>query len=113
MMKRFERIEAALGQALDLAHLDVQDESSGHNVPDGAESHFKVVAVGEVFVGQSRINRHRLLNEILQSEFDGGMHALALHIYDPKQWLDKFGQAPLSPPCAGGEKSAVGEESAD
>jgi BolA protein len=113
MMKRVERIEAALGQALDLAHLEVQDESSGHNVPEGAESHFKVVAVGEVFIGQSRINRHRLLNEILQSEFDGGMHALALHIYDPKQWLDKFGQAPMSPPCAGGEKSAVGEESAD
>jgi BolA protein len=32
------------------------------------------------------------------------MHALALHIYDPQQWLEKFGQAPMSPPCAGGDK---------
>jgi BolA protein len=105
MMKRVERIEVALSEALALTHLEVLDESSGHNVPEGAESHFKVVAVSESFVGQSRINRHRLLNEILQSEFDGGMHALALHIYDPQQWLDKFGQAPMSPPCAGGEKA--------
>ncbi len=94
MMKRGERIEVALSEALALTHLEVLDESSGHNVPEGAESHFKVVAVSESFVGQSRINRHRLLNEILQSEFDGGMHALALHIYDPQQWLDKFGPSP-------------------
>ncbi len=103
-MKRVERIEAMLGEALELAHLEVIDESSGHNVPTGAESHFKVVAVGEVFDGQSRINRHRQLNQILQPEFDTGMHALALHIYDPQQWLEKFGQAPMSPPCAGGDK---------
>lgn len=111
MMKRVERIETALAQALDLTHLEVFDESSGHNVPEGAESHFKVVAVSDAFEGQSRINRHRLLNEILQAEFDGGMHALALHIYDPKQWVDQFGQVPLSPPCAGGE--SAGGESAE
>ena len=49
MMKRVERIEAALAQALDLTHLEVFDESSGHNVPEGAESHFKVVAVSDAF----------------------------------------------------------------
>ena len=51
MMKRVERIEVALSEALALTHLEVLDESSGHNVPEGAESHFKVVAVSESFVG--------------------------------------------------------------
>jgi BolA protein len=103
-MKRIDRIEASLAQALDLTHLEVVNESGGHNVPAGSESHFKVVAVAEAFAGLSRINRHRILNETLQVEFDAGMHALALHLYDPRQWEEKFGQVPLSPPCAGGEK---------
>jgi len=106
ILNRRERIEETLAQHLDLLHLDVQDESHGHNVPEGAESHFKVVAVSEEFVGKRRIQRHRVINELMAEEFEQGMHALAIHVYTEDEWRQRFNQAPMSPPCAGGEKSS-------
>ncbi len=102
-MNRRERIEAALVQGLTLQHLEVADESHGHNVPAGAESHFKVVAVSEQFAGKRPLQRHRQVNELLADEFAGGMHALAIHVYTADEWQARFNQAPMSPPCAGGE----------
>lgn len=104
-MSRLERITQKLGETLQLQHLDVLDESSGHNVPEGAESHFKVVAVSDEFAQLSRINRHRTINELLEAEFTAGMHALAIHAYSPDEWRKRFGEAPMSPPCLGGESS--------
>jgi BolA protein len=103
MSTRAERIENRLNEHLSLQHLQVVDESSGHNVPAGAESHFKVVAVADEFEGATRIARHRRVNGILQEEFDAGMHALALHTYTADEWRTRFGEAPMSPPCAGGD----------
>ena len=56
MLTRAERITNTLDAGLELAHLEVIDESHNHSVPDGAESHFKVVAVAAQFDGLSRIN---------------------------------------------------------
>ena len=106
MALRAQRIESALDAGLELLHLEVVDESGNHSVPDGAESHFKVVAVSADFEALSRINRHRRLNELLQQEFDSGMHALAIHAYTAEEWQSRFGEAPMSPPCLGGSKSA-------
>ncbi len=99
-MSRIQRIESSLDQGLVLLHLDVKDESHGHNVPQGAESHFKVIAVSDQFEGVSRVSRHRQINALLQQEFDEGMHALALHTYTVAEWKARFGEVPMSPPCA-------------
>ena len=104
-MTRAERIETALAEGINLEHIEVVDESSNHSVPDGAESHFKVVAVSQEFESKSRIVRHRTINGLLQPEFDAGMHALAVHAYTLQEWRDRYGEAPLSPPCAGGNKA--------
>ena len=109
-MNRRERIEDALAQGLSLLHLEVADESHGHNVPEGAESHFKVVTVSEHFEGKRLIQRHRMVNDLLETEFSGGMHALAIHVYTADEWQARFNQAPMSPPCAGGERSSNTEE---
>ncbi len=105
MSDRQLRIEQTLSSHLPLAHLEVFDESGGHNVPVGAQSHFKVVLVSQAFEGESRINRHRTVNSLLQGEFDGGMHALAIHPYTEEEWRKRHGNAPMSPPCHGGEGS--------
>jgi hypothetical protein len=42
-----------------------------HNVPRGAETHFKVVVVSSVFEGMSLIKRHRDVNATLKEEIDG------------------------------------------
>ena len=102
-MSRLARIETELTKRFALDHLEVIDESSGHNVPVGSESHFKVVLVSDEFGELKRIDRHRAVNAVLASEFDGGMHALAVHTYTQDEWRKRFGEAPLSPPCHGGE----------
>ncbi|MEM7077429.1 MAG: BolA/IbaG family iron-sulfur metabolism protein [Pseudomonadota bacterium] len=110
-MNRAERIENTLAQSMELAHLEILDESGNHHVPDGAQSHYKVVAVADEFDGQTRIARHRRINTLLQGEFAAGMHALALHAYTPAEWQARFGSAPLSPPCAGGSaREAAGDQ---
>ena len=107
MSARQQRILEKQTAEFSLSHVDVADESSGHSVPEGAESHFKVTAVGQVFAELSRIARHRLVNKLLQSEFDSGMHACALHLYSEDEWLQRQNQAPQSPDCAGASKNAA------
>ena len=102
MSERAQRIEQVLDASIELMHLEVLDESHNHSVPDGAQTHFKVVAVSTEFDGASRINRHRQINTLLADEFTAGMHALAIHAYTEAEWRKRFGEAPMSPPCAGG-----------
>ena len=104
---RARRIEATLADGVDMAHLEILDESHNHSVPAGSESHFKVVAVAAAFSSATRISRHRTINDLLKSEFEGGMHALAIHAYALDEWRARFGEAPMSPPCAGGSGKAA------
>ncbi len=98
-------IENKLNSAIDLIHLDVINESSGHNVPPGSESHFKVVLVSTRFVGMSLISRHRLINDILADELSDSIHALAIHAYSPDEWESNLNDVPQSPLCHGGGKA--------
>lgn len=103
-MSMQETIHRKISQALDPIHLEVIDESSMHNVPPGAESHFKVIVVAERFNDQKLLARHRMINEILAAELQGRIHALGLHTMTPDEWFEKAGKAPESPECMGGSK---------
>ena len=61
-----EAIEAKLSDYFEPAHLEVINESYMHNVPEGSESHFKVIIVSEKFTGQRLIGRHRQVNQFWQ-----------------------------------------------
>lgn len=100
-----ERIEEKLADEFDPEHLEVVNESGNHNVPDGSETHFKVVIVSESFAGERLIARHRRVNEALATELAGPVHALAIHTYTAEDWRKRFGDAPMSPPCLGGDGS--------
>ena len=99
-----QKIEQKLADNFDLLHLEVINESDNHNVPPGSESHFKVVLVSPDFNGQGLVVRHRSVNKVLADELANNIHALALHTYTEKDWQDKNGEAPMSPPCLGGAK---------
>jgi len=96
-------IEQKLAERFDRDHLAVSNESSGHNVPPGSETHFKVVLVAEEFAKLRLLARHRLVNAALAEELAGPVHALALHTYSAAEWRERFGHAPMSPPCLGGK----------
>jgi BolA family transcriptional regulator, general stress-responsive regulator len=73
--------------------LDVINESelhAGHrNTPGTGESHFRILVVSEAFSGKSRIERHRLVNDLLKDELAGSVHALALSTIAPGEALPK------------------------
>jgi BolA protein len=67
--------------------LDVVDEShlheghSGHR--PGGETHFRVHIVSPAFEGKTRIERHRMINTVLDAELKGSVHALAIKAKSP------------------------------
>ena len=97
-------IEQKLANDFNPLHLEVINESSNHNVPEGSESHFKVVVVSPTFEGKNLLARHRLINATLADELNGHIHALAIHTYTEEEWQETSGGAPMSPPCLGGGK---------
>ena len=78
-----ERLEAAFSPSI----LEVLNEShlhAGHaGSPNSGQSHFRVYVVSEKFFGCSRVERHRLVNEVLAQELAGGVHALAIKAEAP------------------------------
>lgn len=95
-----ETIEQRLAEAFDPQHLEVVNESDNHSGPAGRETHFKVVIVSEAFDKVPLIGRHRMVNRTLAEQLAGGVHALAMHTYTEADWRKRFGEAPMSPPCA-------------
>ena len=81
------RIEEKLQQALRPESLRIVDEShlhaghAGHR-PEG-ETHFRVYIMAPAFVGKSRVERHRLVNQALAAELAWPVHALAVHASEP------------------------------
>lgn len=95
------RIETKLKEILEPSHLEVINESHQHNVPKGAETHFKVVVVSARFDGVSAVKRHQLVYGALAEEMRGGVHALAITSRSPAEWASSP-EANVSPKCHGG-----------
>ena len=103
-MNMQQTITSKLEKALSPQHLEVINESHMHNVPEGSESHFKLVIVSDDFKDKMLLARHRLVNKVLEEELKGSIHALALHTMTMEEWFEK-GKAAESPPCEGGGKN--------
>jgi BolA family transcriptional regulator, general stress-responsive regulator len=77
-----QRIVARLTEALDPIVLNVVDESDRHEGHAGARkgggTHYRVRIVSARFERRSRVERHRLVYDLLTAEFADGLHALAL-----------------------------------
>ncbi|MGE0613333.1 MAG: BolA family protein [Hyphomicrobiales bacterium] len=80
-------IRQKLTEAFAPSLLEVRNESHLHahhaSSPGTGESHFRVTIVSDRFSGQSRVNRHRMVNETLAAELGGGVHALAIKASAP------------------------------
>jgi len=82
-------ITQKLTEAFAPTRLDVVDEShqhvghAGHR--PGGETHYRLYIVSEAFRGKTRLERHRMINETLSGELQGGVHALAIHASAPEE----------------------------
>ena len=95
-----EKLESKLGPH----YLELVNESRSHGLDASAEKHFRVVAVSLEFSGKSRIDRHRLVHDILAEELSSHVHALSVQAYTPEEWTAKSGVTFDSPECLGGGK---------
>ncbi len=81
------RMREKLMISLRPTRLDVVNEShlhAGHrSSPGTGESHFRVLIVSEAFTGKSRVERHRIVNELLGDELKNAVHALAIKASAP------------------------------
>ncbi|MGO4707058.1 BolA family protein [Microvirga sp. 2MCAF38] len=80
-------ITRTLQDRLQPTELTVTDESHKHHGHagwrEGGETHFRLHIVSEAFAGKGRVERHRLVNEVLKEAFDRGLHALAIQAKAP------------------------------
>ena len=89
------RIKEKLLVAFSPSQLSVVNESHKHAghaaMKDYAftgETHFAVTIVSESFAGRSRIDRHRMVHEVLAEELAGPVHALAVKAKTPDEAAD-------------------------
>lgn len=77
-----DRIAEKLTAALAPEALEVIDESARHHGHagwrEGGETHFRVKIVSRAFAGKTRLERHRMVNEVLAEELADRVHALAI-----------------------------------
>ncbi|HET9717073.1 MAG TPA: BolA family protein [Pseudolabrys sp.] len=88
-MRTADIIKKKLTDAFAPESVKVLDEShqheghAGHR--PGGQTHYRVYIVSEVFKGKTRLERHRMINELLSAELAGGIHALAIHASAPDE----------------------------
>ncbi|HTK13179.1 MAG TPA: BolA family protein [Xanthobacteraceae bacterium] len=86
-MRTQDVITEKLTKAFTPQSLRVEDESDQHaghaGHRPGGQTHFRVYIVSEAFRGKTRLACHRMINEALAAELDGGVHALAIHATAP------------------------------
>jgi BolA protein len=84
-----DRIREKLTKAFAPAALEIVNDSARHTghagSPGTGESHFSIKVVSVAFAGKSRLERHRMVNEVLAEELKGRIHALALSALAPEE----------------------------
>ncbi len=87
-------IETKLREAFAPERLHVLNESHQHaghqpGMTEDGETHMRIRIVAEAFRDKTRIARHRAITDMLKSEFDAGLHALAIEAAapgEPTRW---------------------------
>jgi len=97
-------VEQKLIEAFSPDVLELVNESSMHNVPEGSESHFKAIIVSDMFAGLRPVQRQQRVYEVLSDELADGIHALTMQTLTQVEW--KASPIKLSSPqCLGGSKA--------
>jgi BolA protein len=81
------RLRELVQDALRPQELVIRDDSAAHagHATSGGKGHYRMHIVSDRFAGLSRIERHRLVHDIVRSVFDAHIHALALRTLAPDE----------------------------
>jgi BolA protein len=82
-------MRAKLAAAIAPERIDVVDDSQRHHGHSGAQpgggTHFTLTVVAKAFAGHSRVQRQRMVYDILSAELKGRVHALSVTTLTPEE----------------------------
>ncbi len=89
-MSFIKSIRQKIENALHPEMLQIINEShlhAGHQEQfDGTgETHLRLHVVSEAFNGKSRVERHRMINDLVSEEMQQGLHAIAIDAKAPRE----------------------------
>ena len=65
----------------DLKVIDVSRSHQGHSgFVEGEETHFKIIVISDDFKYKKKLDRHRLLNNLLKEEFHTTLHSVSYEL---------------------------------
>ncbi len=75
-------------------YIDLKDDSQKHahhvehlgKAAGGGETHYRLTMVSDKFEGVSRIDRQRMVNDCLSTEFAQGLHAFQMKLMSPTEY---------------------------
>ncbi|KAH9993058.1 bola protein [Russula vinacea] len=76
-----EELEAAIRAAIQVTHVNVEDNSGG------CGEKYSVLIVSKDFEGKTTLARHRIVNEVLKTQI-AQIHAFTQKTLTPQQWED-------------------------
>jgi len=83
-MKRKSKITNILKnnfKIYDLKVMDVSRSHQGHSgFLEGEETHFEIIVVTDDFKYKTKLERHRLLNNLLKEEFNTTLHSVSYEL---------------------------------
>ena len=79
-MNRKAKITNILNKNLDLYRClisDVSESHKGHSgYVKGEETHFEIFIISNDFENKNRLERHKIVNNLLKDEFEGSLHSI-------------------------------------
>ena len=98
-----QALRASIEKAFNPEYFELENESHMHSVPKNSETHFRLLVVSNAFEGKSRIDRSRLVNDVVKPYMAQGLHALSQRTFTLPEW-DKIKDTfvMVSPECRGG-----------
>lgn len=92
-MNMDDLIEKSVCEALEPVRFELINESYkhvGHAGDDGSgQTHYKLMVVSPIFEGCGRVQRQRLVNNLLDGCFSNGLHAVSMKLLSPSECADK------------------------
>lgn len=82
-------LEKKLSEGLVEPQITIKDESHRHRGHAGAQQggHYDVSVISQSFSGLNRLERHRLIYQIVDERMGAGIHALSLKLQTPEEAL--------------------------
>mgnify|MGYP000379614829 CR=1 FL=1 len=87
-------------------YYELENESHKHSGGPNRETHFRTLIVSDFFSGKSRVERARIVHDLLAGELSGGVHALSQRMFTLDEWarLSNEQKLMISPSCLGRAK---------